>query len=108
MGTPWKHAEHRAAKVLGGKRHVRTSRLESAPDVEAVPDLSIEVKWRAALPRLVVESLKQAARYAKAGQTPCAVLYQKRSRKGIVCVYADDFAKMRGEKVSPPAEGNDA
>ena len=66
--------EREAAKLLGTKR-VRRSRFERAPDVEPImlrdgSRLSVEVKTRRALPRLLVKALEQAEGYGPSGAIP--------------------------------------
>ncbi len=92
--SAWKDAERRTAKALGGKRVVRTSRLESAPDVVGVPGWVPEVKYRRRLPTLLTAALQQASGYAILGQRPVAVLFERGARRGIAAIYLDDFAAL--------------
>ena len=101
MRAAWKRAEARAAKALGGHRYVRADHLESAPDVVDVPGWCPEVKYRRRLPRLVVDALGQAARYAILGQRPVAVLFERGSRVGLAVLRLEDFAEL----VREPREG---
>lgn len=90
----WKHAEVRAARALGGRRHVRESAFESAPDVVDVPGWVPEVKHRRRLPVLVTGALAQATAYAILGQRPLAVLFERGSRRGIACLWLEDLADL--------------
>lgn len=99
---PWAYAEERAAKALGGRR-VRRERFESAPDLEGIDGWTPEVKYRARLPRLVVQALRQAAAYAILGARPVAILFERGSREGIACLRLDDFALLiRNESGQTP------
>jgi len=97
----WQHAEERTAEQLGGQR-VKRERYESARDIEGVPGFVVEVKSRKRLPRLVVDALEQAARYRVLEETPVATLFERGSRRGIACVWLDDFAELVKSKGGRP------
>ncbi len=70
--------ERQAADLLGSRRVLR-ARYESAPDVEPVTlpcgvRLTVEVKTRAKLPKIVTSALLQAAKYGDPGDVPCVVM----------------------------------
>lgn len=90
---PWAFAEERAARALGGRR-VKRERFESAPDIEGIPGLVVEVKSRKRLPGLVVKALEQASRYRVLEETPVAALFERGSRRGIACLWLSDFAEL--------------
>lgn len=99
----WQRRERTAARALGTTRTVRRIG-ESAPDVEPVRlasgvVLSVEVKSRRRLPRLLALALAQAARYAP-GAVPVAVV-SERGGPQLACIALRDFARLLG--FDPPA-----
>ena len=97
MGTPWTHAARRTAKALGGRRVVR-QQYESAPDIEGVEGMAVEVKHRARLPVLVTSALAKARKYAAPGGIAVAVLYQKGARDGVACLRLADLVRLRASR----------
>jgi hypothetical protein len=100
----WKSAEARAAKALGGKRHVRATLLERAPDVDGVEGWTVESKHRKRLPQLVTGALAQASGYAILDARPVAVLHEHGSRRAIACLWLDDFAALLADARRKPQE----
>lgn len=92
--TAWKDAERRAARALGGKRVIRSSQGESAPDVVDVPGWVPEVKYRKRLPVLVTDALRQAEGYAILGQKPVAILFERGKRSALAVLRLEDFAEL--------------
>lgn len=98
--------ERTAAKTLGTKRVTHRPRYQPAPDVEAIElpsgeRLQAEAKSRKRLPRLIVDALAQAQRYAR-GAAPLAVLRQH-GGKAIGCMWLDDLARLLGVAIEPHA-----
>ena len=91
--TAWKNAERRAAGLVDGKRHVRTSRHEAAPDVDG-GRFSVEAKWRTRLPKLLTGAMAQAERFASPGRPPLVVIFEKRKRSGFAVMRTDDFRRL--------------
>jgi hypothetical protein len=102
--TAWKHAERRAAALVGGKRHVRKDHGESAPDVDGGP-FTVEVKWRARLPRLLTLAMAQAEKHATAARPPLVIVYEKRKRSGFVVMRTGDFKDWYGALPCPQEAG---
>jgi len=92
--TAWKSAERRAARVLGGKRHVRLDLFEPGPDVDH-PLLSIEVKYRRRLPALLEKAIAQAASYDNR-KPPAVVLFERGRIDGLVVLRLSHFASLFG------------
>jgi hypothetical protein len=92
----WKTAERRAAAALGGQRHIRFDRTESACDVDH-DLLSVECKYRKRLPTLVKAAMAQAERYSDGAKIPAAVLFERGQRGGFVVLRLADFAELFGE-----------
>lgn len=88
---PWKAHEREVAKKLGGVRALQLGR--GAPDV-LHPDYTIECKYRLNLPKLITDGLKQANSY-NAKKIPLLVLRQARTKGEIVCMYMEDFIRLR-------------
>ena len=94
----WARRERSAARALGGQRIVR-ARGQSAPDVAVVElpsgeRLQPEVKHRARLPRLLVDALSQALRYAP-DATPLAVV-SERGGPQLAVLYLVDLSRLLG------------
>lgn len=100
--------EREAASLLGTKR-VHRSRYEKAPDVEPVPlpcglVLSVEVKTRAKLPRLVTKALEQAEGYGVTGQVP-AVVMSETGGEALIVLPLRAFVRAVGlEPYEPPPQ----
>lgn len=94
MGSnAWKNHERQVAKDFGGKRHLRGADFsEVAGDVDLPDDspFQIECKYRAALPKIITETLRQARGY-KEGKIPLAILKEKGKSGYIVCLSGEDF-----------------
>ena len=102
MSKAWKDHERAVARALGGSRHVRRHRGEPGPDVD-LPEgsnLSIECKYRAGLPRLLVLGLAQAKANAREGQVPLLVVKQRRQNGAIACMALEDLPRL----LSPPTK----
>lgn len=80
-----------------------------APDVVDVAGWQPEVKYRKRLPLLVTAALAQATSYSILGQRPVAVLYEKGARRGIACLWLDDFARLlEASRKAPDPEASPA
>ncbi len=89
----WKNLERTAARKLGGERVWRGDNFyQSAPDVEH-PGLSIECKYRKALPKWLVEAMEQAKGY-DAQKIPVVVLKERYQRGEYVLLQLDDFVSI--------------
>jgi len=93
-------AEERAAKLLGVKRVGGKRKKDRVPDTEPVRLssgrlLQPEVKYRAALPKLLTGALGQAKRYAPTAE-PVVFLYARGNPKGIAILDAALFAEIAG------------
>jgi hypothetical protein len=98
-------AEERAAKALGAVRQGGKMKRRPVADLAPfrTPDgtlITTEVKSRKRLPRLLVDALAQAQRYAP-GAEPLAVLFERGQRSGLVVLSLDLFRRLTG--ISPPA-----
>lgn len=97
--TSWKALERQVAAALGGRRHVRASRGESAPDVD-LPDDSpfgaVETKLRRHLPKLLRDGLDQARRYATDGRPPLLVVREGGSPRILAVLVLEDLLKLLG------------
>ncbi len=98
-------AEERAAKALGAVRQGGKMKRQAVADLAPFRApcgtlLVTEVKSRKRLPRLIVDALVQAQRYAPAAE-PVAVLFERGQRAGLVVLSLDLFRKLTG--ISPPA-----
>ena len=98
--------EREAAEQLGTERVRFRPRFVAAPDVLPVvlPSgdvLQAEAKTRKRLPRLIVDALAQATRYAP-GAVPVAILSQT-GGAAIACLPLADFARLLG--LQPPKPG---
>ena len=92
--------EREAAAILGSKRVRRTSRFDSAPDVQLVTlpcgvVLSPEVKTRAKLPVYLSNALEQARGYAPEGAEPIAIISETGGR-ALAVIDARAFARIAG------------
>lgn len=78
----WKACERRVAKYIGGERVPITGRQRGdAPDI-AHNWLSVEVKYRKALPAWLKDAMHQAKASARCSQTPIVILCEKGSDVG--------------------------
>ena len=94
--TAWKDLERSTARVLGGQRNSRGGDFsQSMADVEH-PLLSIEAKYRAKLPRLLVDGMAQAAGYDKA-KIPVLVVKERYQRGALVVLRLKDFEDLFGD-----------
>ena len=98
MPVPWKELEREAARLLGGRRHVREHRGEAGPDVD-MPNSSpfrVECKCRAKLPRFLLNGLAQAARGGAPEAVPILILKQRRQRGALAVLALEDLARLLG------------
>lgn len=88
--SPWKRLEKTTAVAMGGKRVLRGADFSrSAPDVE-MEGFSVECKYRKNLPKLLLEGLAQAQKYAPE-KIPLLVVKQRYQRGALVVLRLDDF-----------------
>lgn len=96
MGS-WKRLEREAAQALGGTRNTRGGDFgKSIADVEHEL-FSIETKYRAALPALLVQGMRQAESYAEdSAKIPVVIVKQRFQRGAYVTLKLKDFQSLFG------------
>ena len=94
----WKTLEKLAAAALGGQRHIRWDRGESAPDVDLPPSspFTVECKYRKRLPALLLTGLLQAARYGP-GRVPLLVVKERGQTGALAVLRLEDLARLLKE-----------
>lgn len=92
ISRAWKRIESRVADYIGGIRVPVTGRQRgSAPDIEH-NWLSVEVKYRAAIPTYLRDGMVQAEASAKPRQMPAVILVEKGQEIGeaLICFRLKD------------------
>ena len=88
----WKEHEKNTAKALGGKRIVRQSYYESAPDVVHDLGFIIECKYRKTF--VARKWYEQAKGYCKKDNIPLLVVKEHNQRGALVLLSLDDFRSL--------------
>lgn len=93
---PWKRAERRTAKALGGTRVTRKGAAD--PDVDHAM-YAIEAKYRKTLPKFLTGAIDQAKKNGKPGQLPIAILieHHKPIQNALVVMRLHDFSSWAGQ-----------